>query len=580
MLSLTAGAQVFKAIVKPGPFVVGESFRVQYILEDNGTGNEFIPPDFINFRLVNSPSEGLAYDANSNKKLKNIIYTLEATRPGRFIINGARAKIGDHFIKSNDVRLEVISRAEAAGRGLLPGSPETSNAYFLPPGEDPYRKIQENLFLKVRVDKKACFVGEAVTATFTLYSRLMSRSDIVKNPGFYGFTVQDMVGLNDNETSAETINGKSFDVHTIRKVQLYPLQAGVFTIDPMEVVNKVEFSLSVVSRKPEPKITEEAYGEPERAKEANIEEYTTNITTPAIHISVKPVPSRNKPAGFAGAAGRFSISAAMEKNRLAGNEEGALIITIAGQGNFTQLAAPAVQWPTGLEGFEPRVTDALDHSRSPMKGSRRFRFPFVPAKPGQYSIPAISFSFFDPDSNSYKTTVTAPVTVTVSNREKATGTVLAKPGKTAGSNRIVWIGIIVLAVLMLVVAGLFRYRRSKKPVSNDEEQVKPQPTVAGILRPAVDVLDADDKVFYTTLRNCIWEFMAIHFGLAGSRMNSLNLQIVLNRQMVEEQYQAVVIALLQQCDTGIFADAYIDTDKKELLNRAGEVLEKISRSVH
>ena len=73
--------------------------------------------------------------------------------------------------------------------------------------------MQQNLFMKVLVDKRVCFVGEPVTATFKLYSRLESKSDIVKNPGFYGFTVQDMINLDDKLTAVENINGKNFDVH-------------------------------------------------------------------------------------------------------------------------------------------------------------------------------------------------------------------------------------------------------------------------------------------------------------------------------------------------------------------------------
>ena len=53
--------------------------------------------------------------------------------------------------------------------------------------------------MKVLVDKRSCFVGEPVLATFKLYSRLESKSDIVKNPGFYGFTVQDMINLADKQ---------------------------------------------------------------------------------------------------------------------------------------------------------------------------------------------------------------------------------------------------------------------------------------------------------------------------------------------------------------------------------------------
>ena len=65
-----------------------------------------------------------------------------------------------------------------------------------------------------------------------------------------------MINLADKEKSVENINGKFYDVHTIRKVQLYPLQPGAYTIDPMEIRNKVEFSRSIVSKKTEQKIYE------------------------------------------------------------------------------------------------------------------------------------------------------------------------------------------------------------------------------------------------------------------------------------------------------------------------------------
>ena len=65
-----------------------------------------------------------------------------------------------------------------------------------------------------------------------------------------------MINLADKLVTTENIKGKLFDVHTIRKVQLYPLQAGDFTIDEMEVKNKVEFSKSIVNKKTEQEIVE------------------------------------------------------------------------------------------------------------------------------------------------------------------------------------------------------------------------------------------------------------------------------------------------------------------------------------
>jgi hypothetical protein len=46
------------------------------------------------------------------------------------------------------------------------------------------------------------------------------------------------------------LNGQVYDVHTVKKVQLYPLYAGKFEIDPMEVKSKVSFSRSAVNAVP------------------------------------------------------------------------------------------------------------------------------------------------------------------------------------------------------------------------------------------------------------------------------------------------------------------------------------------
>src|SRR5215208_5806025 len=94
---------------------------------------------------------------------------------------------------------------------------EGQSTYFLSRGEDPLKKIRDNLFLKIMVDKHSCYIGEPLVATFKLYSRLQSTSEVIKNPGFYGFSVYDMVNLDDKLESLEIHNGNSFDVHIIRK---------------------------------------------------------------------------------------------------------------------------------------------------------------------------------------------------------------------------------------------------------------------------------------------------------------------------------------------------------------------------
>lgn len=566
---------VFKTIVTKGPVAIGESFPVQFVLEDiDDPQQEFHAPDFKGFRFVNGPYVyyGSVEGPAGPKRLKNIMYTLEAVKPGKFRIPGASAVVNNNFIMSDDAWVEVIPRSEAVKLNK-----QGVNAdYFLKPGEDPYQKIRSNLFMKIMVDKTTCFAGEPVTATYKLYSRLISKSAIVKNPGFYGFTVHDMIGLNDKQAAIETINGKKFDVHVIRKVQLYPLRPGQFTIDPMEVSNKVEFSRTIVSRKSEQEIIEGVVAEKDEPAALNAEEYENSMRTEPVMITVKPSPEKDQPDDFTGATGKFLVNAVVNKKKLARNEEGQLMIEISGKGNFTQLTAPVIQWPEGVEGFDPKITDTLDQAGSPLKGKRTFIFSFVSAKPGTYSIPAIGFSFFDPDSNRYKTVTTEVQIIMVNDKEKVTEQDIVSKDQSISNkiNLLTWGGIL---ALLAVIAGCFLwFRKKRKPQVKVEPSVeKTIPAVSELLRPAAE-FSGEDKLFYTMLRQCIWSFFTLHFGLTGSRMNSRDLLVIMKHKQLDEKAQHSILEILQECETGIFTDAHIQTDRKALVKKTEISLENIA----
>lgn len=573
----------FQTIVTEGPVVAGESFQVQYVLEETNKDNEFFAPDFKEFRFVSGPNiyTGSAYGTGGQRKLKNIVYTLAATRPGKFIIPGASARIENRLIKSDNVLLEVISKTEAYNRRRKPDNQETNEDNFLSPGEDAYAKIGRNLFMKVLVDKRTCFVGEPVTAIFKLYSRLDSKSDIVKNPGFYGFTVQDMINLGNKLTGNEIIEGKQFDVHIVRKVQLYPLQTGLFSIDAMEVRNQVRFSKSAVTKKAEQEIVEGVYPGSSINSDENTIVFENSMATEPVAITVKATPQKNKPIEYNGATGNFKLAASVQKNELAKNEEGDLIITISGKGNFTQLSPPVIQWPEGIDGFEPTSTDSLDHTKSPMTGKRDFHFRFVSSKSGNYDLPAVSFSFFNPDTNNYKTVYSGPVTIKVTTVEKTSKKVESKNSTINEHKKYKAWWWIAAGSLALTIIFLFIWRKTKKtnPPSSITENNN-RLTITEILQPATTFSEADDKTFYNILRNCIWNFFTVQFDLTGSKMNKSALSIAMKQKGVTEESEKKLLEILDQCETGIFTHVEEAGDKKKLLEETKEVLVTISDQSH
>lgn len=582
LFAMLAKAQIsFKTIVPQLPIIEGESFQVQYTIEDGDKTMNVKPPVFNNFRLVAGPNTyvGNVSNVNGIKPLINAVYTLEALRPGRFSIPGASIYVNGRIFRSNDVFVQVISKSEANSNKYYPDNISGRNPsdYFLRPGENPYGKIRQNLFVKVMLDKKICFVGEPVLATFKLYSRLESKSDIIKNPGLYGFTVYDMVNLGDKELETEKVNGKLFDVHTIRKVQLYPLQAGVFSVDAMQIKNTVVFSRSAVNKKTEQEIEEGILGNSDNEmQEEGTEVYETDISTEPVTITVKPLPVKNQPAVFSGAIGRFTITSTLLKNNLSKNEEGVLEIIISGKGNFIQLSAPVIQWPAGIEAFDPMVRDSLDKTTIPLKGSRTFRFPFVCTRPGTYQIPGVNFSFFDADSNNYKTIITKYNEAIVTNEDKPSlveevqKTSIAekseKPARTAGI-------IVVSLVLLILLYWIVRKKEPEKPPQ--QTLTTAQLTLEKLLEPAYEVVQHEGCLFYSTLYDIIWKFAAVQFNLYGSEMNKETLAVKLEEAGIESDISGKLLLLLKECEAAMFTTASLINDRHSMLSETKKVFEDI-----
>lgn len=582
-LALNAKAQVaFKTIVPQQSVVVGESFQVQFTIGDDEEITNLKPPAFNHFRIVTGPHiyYGSVATTHGIKPLKNTVYTLVAPRAGRFIIPGATAVSYGEIIQSNDVLIEVISKEEAVKR-FNSETGRNNSGFFLKPGEDAYEKIKQNLFLKVMVDRKTCYVGEPVLATFKLYSRLESRSDIVKNPGFYGFTVYDMVNLSDRLVTSENVNGKAFDVHTIRKVQLYPLQAGDFMIDPMEVRNKVEFTRSAINKKTEQEIVEGVLGfdEDEEKIADGTETFETDMHTTPIVIRVKPTPEKERPPEFTGAVGAFTVRGTVLQEELGKNEQGIFEVVISGKGNFTQLDAPVVKWPAGMEGFAPEVKDMFDRSAIPLTGQRVYRFVFVASNPGKYNIPGISFSFYNPDSGRYKNIITQPVKVIVTSRAKRTGPGIVTEAKDSKS-RINTTGIITCIILLAGLAGLFVFLRNRKKLPPPSENPVSQiPTVDMLLASTHSLVPGDDKEFYRVLHQSVWDYFKNRLHLSGSELSRNGLLARLQLAGINKENVDEVMEILRTCESGIFTDAQLPDDKMALFKQTKDVLDKLDRSL-
>lgn len=553
----TMAQPVFKVIIPAAPVVIGQPFTVQYIMDASGAAS-FNLPDASAFSFVNGPDEHIAGPGQVNQ-----VYTLVARREGKQALPPASTTIKGKEYLTQEVFIEVLP-----DKGLTPGSAEAETTEALLPGEDPYKKIKDHIFVQVDVSSRQCVVGQPIVATYKIYSDLSSESDVIKNPAFYGFSVVDIIDK--PVMTRETFRGKTYYLHTLRKVQLYPLQSGKFTVDAMEVLHRVRFGTATIQQK----ITE---GVVQHKPEEKGTVYESRMSSQPIVINVLPLPETNRPDSFGMATGKFSITAEVNKTVLAKNETCFLSVALTGKGNIIQIAPPAIDWPEGFENFEPRIQDTINRVQVPLAGTRKFLYSFLSPQPGSYTLPAITFTFFDTDSNRYRTIQSKPLKIVVEDREfVAPQPELQQVGKTEAASRSTWLFISVLLVLGIGIAAmLLRGKKEKKSLATQQATAHIK-TVEELLQPAADSLQAEqDNSFYTLLRSGIYGYLAQYLEKPVSSSTKQQLQGLLTAKKVSQAQVTGLFTIIEQCEHGAFTLATLQNDKAQLLQDTTSLLKAL-----
>ncbi len=515
--------------------------------------------------MINGPiSYKAAMPSSSGTiQMQNFVFTVLATSPGIINAPQAFATYKGKTIRSSTATLNIVSARQAL---VYSQKEKLDEGYLLKPGEDPYKKINENLFVRMTVDRRTCFVGEPVIATYKLYSRLGSRSDIIRNPGFYGFAVHDIVNLSDHVKTIEMVDGKDFDVHLIRQVQLYPLQPGDLTIDGMEIKNRVQFS---ISGKKEQEVAEGLLNS-EGDEPTGSNEFENVVSSVPLTIKVKPLTEKNRPDSFSGAVGKFQIQASLVKTTLAKNEAGVFQLEVRGKGNFIQLTAPIISWPTNIEGFEAVLADSLKKQAVPFEGSRVFRYSFVSSKAGNYILPAVIFSFFEPDSEKYRTVNTQPLAVNILDKELA----IAKPSPVNEKDYAKtywWLALLGVPLFYL----LWRRIRKTGAEFGKNEILATKPRVEELFTQGKELLSAPDEAIFIFIRDKTLEYLDHEFHYSGSGLNKSALSHLLEGKGIDKERINELLGLLSDCEAVIYTGVKPDYPVNEFFEKAVILMQKL-----
>lgn len=128
-------------------------------------------------------------------------------------------------------------------------------------------------------------------------------------------------------------------------------------------------------------------------------------------IAIRPIPTEGRPDDFRGAVGRYTIETRAEPREVDAGDPVTLAIRVRGNGPTHLLPAPPLA-------DLPRLTDDFVVPDEPLAGvvqgdAKVFTTKIRPKTTDAAAIPAISYSFFDPDSERFETVMSQPIAIEV-----------------------------------------------------------------------------------------------------------------------------------------------------------------------
>jgi len=609
-----ANAQVkFSASLTPSEIGKDEFAQLKLMVENANEVQQIVPPNLKDFIIISGPNQesGMTMINGVVKKYIALSFILKPKATGNFIIDGALAKADAGDYKSNAVKLRVTAQSSGNNPGInLSSTPfnsidpfaepvprATYNDFILRKGENPAEKIKKNMFVRVDVDKKSVYVGEPVVATYKLYTRLKSESNMTKNPSFNGFSVLDIQQPNDMSYRTEKLEGREYNVYIIRKVQLYPLLAGDLELGVAEIENNVQF-IKAEYLNQQANVLNDMFRDFAQAAipPEGIDIQKITLQSKPLSVLVKPLPDAGKPAGFKGAVGNFTVQTAVEKNNFSTDDDGKMAIIISGEGNLQMINAPEMAWPKGIEGFDSKATDDLYKGTVPVSGRKIFEFPFTVAAAGNYILPAVEFSFFDTRDAKYKTVRSNPIEIAVTKGAGKPKTVVNGVNERSKDNFLTKffnnrLRVVSLVAVLIIIGLIVWLKRDTKKEKQLADTAKAEATIKQTENLVEEILPAqqnplalaeeclhreDAKLFYMHLNQGLKSFLAIKLALPGENLNRKNISEQLDAKGISNETAVELQKLMDEIEWQLYTPFSDNEKMKMMYDRASDLLQLIN----
>ena len=577
----------FKASA-PQSVVMGEQFRLTFVV--NAEGKELRVQEMPDFDVLMGPSQSTSYSSswvngkNTSETTVSFTYILMPKKEGTYTIAPATIKVKGATYSSNGLSIKVLP-ADKSGKSSSNSSSGTSSATI----------SNDDFFVRMIVSKANVYEQEGFLVTFKLYAARPCGLSGAKFPEFEGFLAQE-IDLPDKQWVQDHYNNRNYFTVDLKQVVLYPQRSGQLTIGKGTYDATIRISTPSKARS----IFDDFFD--------SYRDVNKQLVSQPATINVKPLQS-GKPASFSGAVGNFTMTASLSNDHVKANEAVTVKVKISGNGNLKVLKNPEVIFPNDFDVYDPKVDVDTKTTTSGVTGSKNIEYMAIPRYAGDFEIPAVSFSYFDTKSQSYKnltsdsfklhvdkgdnSSATASPVTNYSNKEsvKYLGQDI-RFLKTRGIHFItrrddVFFGSFLYYLAYIVPAILFviffiMYRNQIKE-NSDLAKVrirKANKMAIKRLKNAGKLMQEKKKeAFYEEILKALWGYLSDKLSIPQADLTKDNVEAELAKYGVDELLTKEFMDILNTCEFARYAPSQAPDAMDKLYELTADAIEKMENTI-
>jgi hypothetical protein len=571
----------------PSAVNAGEQFTIMWTV--NSGGGEFAAPSFNGFMKLIGPQTSYSSSTQiingkmSHQTSYSYVYYLQAVKEGKYVIAPAVFTLKNKSYSSDSCYIEVIGAGSGQQNVTSSGNTAAASQDAESSGKD--------IFVNLNLIRNNVYIGECIAATVKLYTRVnLSGINEIKYPPFNNFLKTDIPTPPLTSLKQENVRGTIYGTGVVQQFLLYPQVTGEIEIDPVQI--------SV--------LVQQKAGQPDPFFGDFFTTFQTipkTVSSRPLKVNVKPLPGV-KPADFSGIVGQLNMKAAINKDTVLVNDPVTLSITISGSGNLRVAASPSLKLSPDIEVYDPKITDDLKNTLNGTNGQKTFEFLLIPRHNGDFIVPPVTYSYFNPSSARYEKLTTqefrfhakkgsdqsnAGITVYggVSKEDvrylgKDIRFIKSDPGNlTKTSNVILTAGsfysIYAFGALAFFIVLFLRREHIRR--NSDVRQVKNRKAgkVAGKRLHLAAVCLKNDEIdsFYEEILKAIWGYLSDKLNIPVSDLTRSNAIAALEAGGIDEKLLDNLVSILDKCEYARYAPSSSGSGATDIYEEASQFIKSL-----